>query len=279
MNLDKYSLILSGGDGGDTCHRMYTLFLRMALLERVAPKDPIITKIHSYPIHPITTQQLLEPNQDGIYIRHCDPNFWGSDPRNHSRDQITPVICYHAYVGNKAAQTRLLKQCIKRKMFAQNIYPNWVDPRIEPVKSKTPDFLTFELWGIFARTYIYSIWFPLALLIILFGDLALIFSAMLKVWAPITQDGTLKFRWPKPNDVDDDNINNVLMVTQYLFPTPLSYLARKIYKTFRRTNLGNTALGELSPIMGALVYYHRDTPDAQGNPEIAEAARRIVGRY
>ena len=276
MNIDKFNLIQSGGDGGDTCHRMYTLFLRMAILEKIDPKAPIVAIIHSFPINPLVTQNLLEPKADGIYRRHCDPWFWTSNPRNLSRDQLTPVICYHAYLQQRKEQTRLLKQCLKRKMFAQNIYPNWVDPETQEVKKKIPDFLGFELWGIFARTYLYTIWAPVALLFVLFGDFFLLLAAIFAVAAPINKDGTLQFRMPGPDDVDDDNINNMLMVTQYIFQTPLSYLARKIYKTFRRKNLGNTLLWESNNIMGALCYYHRAP---EGNPELAEVARPIVKRY
>lgn len=294
MNIDKYKLIQSGGDGGDTCHRMFTVALRMLLNFRIAiqnggilpevVKNPVWEQIAS----PEEAEALLEVSP-GIYVRHPDPEFWGSDPRNTSRDQLTPVICYLTFLaslsGTLGKKYRgklfdLLKQSLKRFMFAQNIYPNWVDARRDSsVKKKTPDFLNFELWGIFARGFMNSSWFPLAIPFVILGDLFMVFSAMFKVWAPLTKDGTLEFRMPGPDDVDDDNMNNVLMVSQYVYPTPLSWLARKIYKTFRRKNLGNTLLGEKDAIMGALAYYHRGTPDAQGNPEIAELARPIVERY
>lgn len=290
MNIDKYKLIQSGGDGGDTCHRMFTVALRMLLNFKIALKNgghlpeivrnPVWEQIAS----PIESEALLQA-EPGIYRRHPDPEFWGSDPRNESRDQLTPVICYLAFLasrsGNMGKEYRgklwtLLKQCLKRYMFAQNIYPNWVDPRKEEVKKKTPDFLNFDLWGVFARGWINTLAWPIALPFVLLGDFFLVLSAMFKVWAPINKDGTLQFRWPGPDDVDDDNMNNVLMVTQHVYQTPLSWLARKIYKKFRRQNLGNTTFGEKNAIMGALMYYHRG-PD--GNPEIAELSRPIVERY
>lgn len=291
MNIDKWKLIQSGGDGGDTCHRMFTVALRMLINFRIALRNggnlpPIVRNPAWQEIaSPLESEKLLQESP-GIYRRHPDPEFWGSDPRNTSRDQLTPVICYLAFLaslsGDLGKEYRdklgtLLKECLKRYMFAQNIYPNWVDARKDAtVKKKTPDFLNFDLWGVFARGYINTLWFPVALPFVLLGDFFLVLSAMFNVWAPITKDGTLELRWPKPDDVDDDNINNVLMVTQYVYPTPLSWLARKIYKKFRRKNLGNTELGEKSAIMGALAYYHRAP---QGNPEIAELARPIVERY
>lgn len=290
MNIDNFKLIQSGGDGGDTCHRMFTMGLRLLLNFKIIieERQPIPEVIRSGVFGKLVNmeeaQKLLEASP-GIYRRHCDPEFWGSDPRNHSRDQLTPVICYLAFLASRsgglgkeyrAKLTNLLKQCLKRYMFAQNIYPNWVDPRKEEVKKKTPDFLNFELWGIFARGYLGTLWAPLALPFVLLGDSVLVLSALFAVFAPIVKDGTLEFRMPKPDDVDDDNMNSVLMVSQHVFQTPLSYLARKLYKTFRRKNLGNTLLGEENAIMGALAYYHRAP---EGNPELAELARPIVKRY
>lgn len=291
MNIDNYKLIQSGGDGGDTCHRMFTVALRMLVNSKLVLEDrqpipdivrnPVWDEIASIE----KSFELLEDSA-GIYKRHCDPNFWGSDPNNCSRDQLTPVICTLAFLSSRSGElgktyraklTALLKQCLKRFMFAQNIYPNWVDARKEPVKKKIPDFLNFELWGVFARGYLGTVFAPIALLFVLFGDLILVLSALFKVFAPITKDGTLEFRMPTPDDVDDDNMNNALMVTQHVFQTPLSWLARKIYKCFRAKNFGNTILGESDPIMGALAYYHR--ADAMGNPEIAELARPIVKHY
>lgn len=282
MVIDQYGMIQSGGDGGDSCHRMYTSFIRLRLQSLLgliqdvpAPFDQISS--------PAATQYMLE-EEPGIYIRNPDPTRWYSDPRNFSRDQMTPVICYHTLMADSPTpvfaeqarrdQLRLLKACLKRYMFSQNIYPNWVDPRTEPVTKKTPDFINFDLWGVFARAWLNTAWMPLALPFVLLGDLFLVLGALFKCFAPINKDGTLQFRMPGPDDVDDDNMNNVLMVTQHVFDTPLSKLARKIYKKFRRKNFGNTELGESSAVMGALMWYHRND-----NPEIAELARPLVERY
>lgn len=286
MNIDSNGMIISGGDGGDSCHRMYTSFLRLRLLSLLGLLPDGVPAPFNQTADPAKTQSLLEV-EPGIYIRNPDPTKWYSDPRNTSRDQLTPVICFHALMADSptpvfAKQARkyqwsLLKACLKRKMFAQNIYPNWVDPRTEPVKAKTPDFINFDLWGVFARSWIGTPWMPLALPFVILGDIFLVFSAMFKVWAPISADsngGWPKLRWPGPDDVDDDNMNNVLMVTQYVFPTIFSTLARKIYKKFRRKNLGNTELHEPDGPMGAIAWYNRND-----NPEMTELARPLVWRY
>lgn len=282
MIIDNNGMIISGGDGGDSCHRMYTSFIRLRL-------QSLLGLIQSVPAPfdgtagPAQTQHLLEVD-DGIYIRNPDPTKWYSDPRNFSRDQMTPVICFHALMSDSPTpvfsqqaqrdQLRLLKACFKRGMFAQNIYPNWVDPRTEAVTKKTPDFIDPTLWGMFARTWINSAWVPLAVPVVIIGDIFMVFSALFKCFAPINKDGTLQFRWPDPGDTDDDNMNNCLMVSQYVFPTVFSKLARKIYKTFRRKNYGNTQLGESSAVMGAIAWYNHND-----NPEMTELARPLVERY
>jgi hypothetical protein len=282
MNIDTWKLIKSGGDGGDTCHRMYTMLIRLRLGWWLHAWETVPDAFKNV-AGPAEVQALLEV-EPGIYRRHPDPNFWGSDPRNHSRDQMTPVICWHALMSHsqsvgkfhRTEMVELIKACRKRWMFAQNVYPNWVDPRTESVKKKMPDFLNFDLWGIMARAFIKTKWAPIALPVILFGDAWMLLSVFTSLWAPINHDGTLQFRWPGPDDVDDDNLNNVLMVSQYTFQTPLSWLARKLYKRFRKKNYGNTKLGEQNAIMGALMWYHRAPA---GNPELAEIARPIVEKY
>ncbi|NJO48284.1 MAG: hypothetical protein HC840_01050 [Leptolyngbyaceae cyanobacterium RM2_2_4] len=285
MIIDEYGMIISGGDGGDSCHRMFTSYIRLRLLFNLKLIDKVPAPF-DMTASPAKAMCFLQP-EPGIYIRNPDPTRWYSDPRNFSRDQMTPVICFHALMADSPTkvfaeqarrdQASLLKACLKRYMFSQNIYPNWVDPRTEEVKKKTPDFINIELWGVFARTWLNTPWMPLALPFVLLGDLFLVFSAMFKVWAPTTEDsngGIPEFRWPKMDDVDDDNMNSALMVTQYVFQTPLSWLARKIYKTFRRKNYGNTEMGETSAIMGAIAYYNRND-----NPEMTELARPLVERY
>ena len=283
MIIDSNGMIISGGDGGDSCHRMYTSFIRLRL-------QSLLGLIQTVPAPfdqtagPAQTQVLLEPGRAGLYIRNPDKTMWYSDPRNFSRDQMTPVICFHALMSDSPTpvfakqaqrdQWRLLKACLKRYMFSQNIYPNWVDPRVEVVKKKTPDFIDPTLWGMFARTWINSPWVPLAVPFVVLGDIFMVLSAMFKVWAPINKDGTLEFRLPGPGDTDDDNLNNCLMVSQYVFPTVFSKLARKIYKKFRTKNYGNTKLGESSAIMGAIAWYNHND-----NPEMTELARPLVERY
>lgn len=286
MIFDKYGMIISGGDGGDSCHRMFAMHLYQRILNEL--DLPYIGKF-DFPESPSplaemanaeSTQVLLEV-EPGIYVRNPDPTMWYSDPRTFSRDQTVPVICYHAVMAKVRAENLehlkdLLKACLKRGMFAQNIYPNWFDPRTSnAVRKKLPDFLDPSLWGMFSRGFMNDKWYLACLLspLVLFSDLFLILSVAFKLWAPINQDGTFKFRMSGPGDCDDMNLNNCLITAQYRFPTVFSWIARKMYKKFRKSNYGNTELGEREPIMGALAWYNKE------NPEITETIRRLVERY
>ena len=273
MNLDKLGLILSGengGDGGDTCHRMYTVYLRQEICNDNGYYNVIIDGLSS----PDDTQQLLEIKK-GIYVRHPDKTKWSSDPWCTSRDQLIAPLCYHSYMSyhgwnnNRVHLKDLFIACLKRGMFAQNIHSNWGEPG-----THLPDLMNPDLWTAFIRG---SKMLPYILYPLLFClDFFVLISTILQIWGPSVPDGTLKFRWQQPDDVDDDNRHNILMLAQHTLDTPLSYLSRKLFKRFRKPNLGNTEFGEKSAMMGALVYYYR-LP--QGNPEIAELTRPILERY
>lgn len=284
MNIDQYGLPISQGDGGDSLHHYFTSSLRQAIImkEKVAPlSSDTKDALRSISLMQAPLFALFEVSP-GVYVRHPDPSKWYSDPRNTSRDQLTAVIAFTAYCTQKMTSVSvfyrskledLFLACLKRGMFAQNIHPNWVDPRTQTVKRKIPDFLTPDLWTLFARGLLG--WWSLP--INLFLDVFILLSVLFKLWAPITKDGLFRFRMPGPDDTDDDNMHNVIMVAQYVAPTPWSWLSRKLFKRFRSVNNGNLWKNESDPMMGALVWYYR--ADIGGNSEFAEIARPILEKY
>lgn len=277
MKLDQYGLPISQGDGGDSLHHYFTAQLRRSIaLDQHMTENPAALSGVEQMVDIYKAIELMEV-QPGIYVRNPDPDSWVSDPRNVSRDQLTAVIAYLAYHGDLYSYNQALKRlfwaCLKRFMFAQNIYPNWVDPRKQAVKRKMPDFLTPDLWALFARGLLGKFSYPLTALL----DVYTLLSTMVKLWAPINKDGTLQFRMPGPDDVDDDNAHNVFMVSQYRYPTPFSWMARKLFKRFRGWNNGTLYKNESSNMMGALAWYYR--AEIGGNPEFAEIARPILEKY
>ena len=282
MYIDKFKMIVTqpNDDGGDSLQRMFTFFLRRFITCQILKNKDEFTPPGMFPI--LATDTALEVSP-GVYRRHPDQSKWYSDPRNVSRDQLTPVICFFALAANieidlpelidpgyaKVAMRQLIVAMLKRGTFAQNVYPDWVDARVSEVTKKIPDLITPDIWGVMARAFIKTLWAPLALPFIVLGDTFLLLTAIVQV----VQLYCIK-DWA--NSVDDDNMNNVIQATQYVFPTPMSFLARKIYKHFRRQNSGNWILNEKSAIMGALSWYHRFP---SGNPDMANIARPIVEKY
>lgn len=271
LSVDLKGLITSFGDGGDSCCRNYTFHLRNAILTKLGLPQSSSTPMVA---NPYKTIQALEV-EEGVYVRNPSPDVltgqpkWYNNPATTSRDQLTPVICYNAFVAFHHAPAglpalgRLVHKCQSRVGFAQN-------NQTAEGKSKVPDFMTPDLWSISARAHGYIFYPVIAIL-----DVFILLSILFKLWAPIVKDGTFSLRLPGPTDTDDENTNNVLMAAQYTFDTPFSWLARKLYKRFRGQNVGNTYYGEKNPIMGALVSYSADN----GCPELAEMARPIVEKY
>lgn len=271
LMVDNSGLIVSyGNDGGDSCCRNYTFHLRNEILNQLSlPQSSSTSIVAKYK----RTQAILEESS-GCYVRNPNPDIYGNkmwynDPNTTSRDQLTPVICYLAYMSYHgdpdadAALQRLVIACDKRYQFAQN-------NRAADGTKKIPDFMTPDLWSIQMRAH-----GKLLLPIIAVCDAFIFLSVVAKLWGPVVKDGTFNFRLPGPTDTDDENTNNVLMAAQYTYDTPFSWLARKLYKKFRRPTIGNTQYGQTNNIMGALVSYSTDN----WCPEMAEMARPIVERY
>ncbi len=273
LTVDNSGLITSFGDGSDSCCRNYTFLLRNFIRSRIGEEPSTATSMVA---DSLETKHELEV-ESGIYVRNPNPDFvtrqpkWYNNPKTTSRDQLTAMICFNAitsYHGNNNSRNALVrfnKACLKRLSFAQNTLANGPDA----TGWKLPDLITPDLWSISLRTV------RAAEPIVAVLDIFMFLSVVLKLWGPTNVDGSLKLRFPGPTDTDDDNINSILMTAQYTYDTPFSWLARKFYKWFRQLNVGNTYLGESSPIMGALVSYHTD----MGSVELADMARPIVAKY
>jgi hypothetical protein len=265
-----FKVVTAGTDGGDSLQRTYSVYLLRSLSFRALVPVPIYQELCS----PETMQKLFEVDAPGTYVRFPQAHIWSRNPNNVSRDQLTPVFCYLAaesFQNNQQARealNRLVVATVKRGMFAQNTHDQ------EGNKKFMPDFITPDIWAVAARGYLKSPWAPLALLTVLVGDTFSVLSSIVKVIPLTLADSSVIPSIQKPTDVDDTNINNIIMTQQSLFPTPMSWLARKIYKVLRRKNAGNTELGETDAVMGAIAYYN-----CNDNPGITEMSRPLVGKY
>lgn len=133
----------------------------------------------------------------GIYIRH--PINYNQE-NDLSRDQETPLVPMLGAAGQKEKVKELLKRHIERRGLYQN-----------------GDLPTLATIGSYIRALEVGYLYPLLMV----TDLGLLVqSAIERVKVLIT-----------PNDVSDALNHTVLLLqAQRLMPTPISYLARKLYK-------------------------------------------------
>lgn len=205
--------------------------------------------------------------QTGVWIRNPANQPWEANPQTTSRDQLLPAMLAMGLNKEYKNLARTQWQIIKRGFFAQNIYTNGSDGIAKG--KKLPDtflghlHLMLRCWG--KLGYIF---YPLLLVF----DITLLVSAIVDVLPH--QD---------PANCDDRNGINCHIAALYCMPTPISYLARKIYAMYRPATNASlngswtyTSGRDVEPnhVMGALVLYFWEN-----NPIIAEAYRPIIERY
>lgn len=125
-----------------------------------------------------------------------------NDPKDFSRDQTNPLIMAMGVLDLQYLMKDWWSGLIKRYGFYQN-----------------KDFAGPHDWGMYFRARRLHVAYPF----LLFSDLFLVLGSIIRC---------IKGR--DPNDVGDD-INHTMMLIQAMhsMPTPVSWLARKIYAKFR----------------------------------------------
>ena len=231
MNVDEYGLIIqSDGDGGDTCQRQFMYHIGQYLRGRAGiDKLPDVGVLA--PIYTVLNLEILP----ATYVRHPYQPDFRSDPNHFSRDQQRPMVIAMGLYGMRGALTRLFNKHMSRFGKYQN-----------------NDIIGPSHFGEYIRAFNNKLMYPLLFV----TDLGLLIQSVVTV---ITTTNN-------PNDVDDNNHILSLLQAQEVMPTPISYLARKIYKTFR-SNGGPQA---------AMEYYHR--VESGGNPEMAELFKPLIER-
>ena len=178
--------------------------------------------------------------REGIYVRHPYQNGFRNDPNRFSRDQQRAIVIALGSYGMTDRLWNLAKAHLLRFGKYQNL--DYLGP------SHLGEYIrAFRAWPLYP--------------ILCFTDLGLVISSV---------DIALTDR-AKPDQVDDNNHVMALLQAKDVLPTPVSWIARHIYKSFRPENFGNSVLGEVDPAQGALAWYHR--AESGGNPFIAELYR------
>ncbi len=184
--------------------------------------------------------------QPGVYVRHPFQEGFRSEPREFSRDQQRALVIALGKYNFQGHLWRLIRSHTFRLGKYQNsdvIGPSHIGEYIRAMRSRT---LYPLLW---------------------ITDVGLLVSSI----------KTATIKGVDFNDVDDNNHIMSLAQARETLPTPISWLARKIYKTFRAANRGTILLGERCAAQGALSWYHR--AESGGNPFISEAYRDTVAVF
>lgn len=206
--------------------------------------------------------------QRGTYTRYRT-----GSPDNVSADQLIAALGAWVSLGNYYQVNLMWRAMWRRFGFAQNNK----DGLNDDARSKIPDFMLLRALPLFGRGLHW--FYPFVLLM----DVLLVLLALSAV-GPTWKDGG-GFKRRGPDDVDDNNTILTLAVCRARMPTPLSWLAVKLYSKFRPWNYGCIGLDRngykhyniYKPVYGALRWYHR--AENGGNPEIAELWRPIVDKY
>lgn len=273
MHLDKYKLpVQVDGDANDQLQRVGMIQTAFVYNSEIKT-DTDLGGITVHNLDIATKHALLNQLQPrpGIYTR-----FVGSNTNNVSADQLISALTYWIASGNVKQAAWMFYRMVCRLGFAQN----YKDGLNDSSSTKLPDFMLLRSLSLFSRIH-WSLW-PIAVVI----DLSLMLAALASV-GPVWRDEK-GFSKRTPDDVDDNLLILILTVCRAKMPTPLSWLAAKLYTKCRPWNYGcihsetingimTQDLDYFSPVFGALRRYHRS--GSGGNPEIAELWKPIVEKY
>jgi hypothetical protein len=271
MFTDQYGLpTQSNGDPNDQLQRVGMYVASVAMQEQ-----PLMGTFLRADAWTTSLETLLQP-ASGVYVRYT-----GASTSNVSADQLIGALCAWVALRDAKQIALMLVRCLSRLGFAQN-YKDGLGGPDEDSKTKVPDFMALRALPLFARMHV-SLY-----LVTVLCDFLLICQALAAV-GPVWKDGKLIPSKRGPDDVDDNNTTLTLMVCLEVRPTPLSWLAWKLFKRYRPWNLGcaeqrtdKTGLVYIDnnayhPVIGALKWYHR--AEAGGNPEVGEALIQVVRRH
>ncbi len=263
--IDEYGLICqvmgdSIFDGGDSAQRVGMLGIAASLNDGFRGEaDLEMTKEFAL----VATNTMISKLQlpSGKLVRHPDYTKWYSNPNHFSRDQQSAVVIAAGFSGNQALVLNLMKQHLKRFGAYQNFGFNRIDVDGNK-KFITGDIASPEHFNLYFRALNLYILYPLLLI----GDLFTLLNSLIIIYKSYID----------PDDTSNDlNHICVLLQSKKVMPTPISWLARKLYRRFRK-NAGpsnDNRLPGFGP-QSALDYYFADK--ISSSPPINELFRNFL---
>lgn len=272
-----------GRDGGDSIHRESFHAAFMFWNPNSTPGELYLTKLNY-------RRNLKQCFRLGNIRRHPDPEKWYREWNRGSRDQSIAVLVACGALGMYIpAMEMFFRHLLTRLLlFASNTRRNFVYPTKEEhlakstpdvlwnYKWKVPDLTLFKFLATYIRVFRYHL-FPICLVLtwvygplsaiipyalILLGDLETLLGSFNKVY--------LYGKDPKNSD---DNNHILVLCFSNVLPTPLSWLAKKVYR--KRPKAAAPACGYQSDFgpQTALDYYFREE---NNDPPLNETARPVL---
>jgi hypothetical protein len=239
-NFDAFHLpVQKDGDGGDTAQRVGTYYFGIKIRKDLGFLNSEYAFHNSQDFNKALGHLEKQP---GIFVRH--PIQW-NEVSDFSRDQQTPLVIAMGMYGEQRPRLKRLFRSHASRFF----------------RYQNKDVASPEHIGFYIRSL--RIWMAYPLLV--FSDLFMLLNSFILILKGLDK-----------NNVGDD-INHTLAVLQarLMMPTPVSWLARMLYK-LRPNNFGNTKLGETNSIQGAWSWYFR--PET-GASSFHELYRPIIKKY
>jgi len=262
------------GDSGDQCNRTGFLFFCNALLFDTALP------------HRVEFSKSLDKLSlsDGTYRRSADPKHWGFSPKTSSRDQQLPIAMALGAWGMKSRLCQMFVKLLSRFGFYTNTRHNWqyetlveqneaiksriVDRTWEGKHWKLPDFALPHHINCYLRGFNWVVLWP----VVLVCDTFLVVNSIVKV---------IKSR--DKNDNDDLQMICMMIQASIYLPTPLSWLAKRIYR-LRLNPVYDTWYGRdkpripsrVHPAQACLISYFRPESHA---PPLDKLCAPLVEKY
>lgn len=236
--LDLYTglPVQKDGDGGDTAQR-----IGMICFGRYLNRDSNIYQMNQW-----LAKITVGPGQ---FVRNPDPSKWYSNPLNFSRDQTRSLVIAMGAYGLAEPIRVNLKNLLKSFGFYPNKYPDYVKPGDADYKAKVPDFASPEHYSEYIRAlYACGNRKMLALYpVVLLGDCFKLLGALMDVF------------YTDRDLTRTDDVNSIMSHLQALkwMPTPLSWLARKIYVEHRPVVADNNGI-QSGPESALYSYFFND---------------------
>lgn len=244
MHRDKYGIIVQAdGDDGDSLHRE-------GLMLFAGQRSTMWTFLYT----------------DGRF--HRGTTKW-TDPSNVSRDQLIPLLAWATQPArdwNYEQVRRHFKGILMRA------------PNGDVGLTHISMFLRGQAnYHIMRLGLVHRLSEILLFTLLHFTDLFFLAGAIIKIFPVRYNDQKKRLEWNDMDKVDDWNDVIPLLHAVRSYPTLTSWLARFIYRTFRKKNHGRNLTMSWNRIEQALRWYNRAS--SGGNPELVDLYKEDLDRF